>query len=378
MTFQTSPYMQWIFPDQAIRMNRLGVHSMRPTHISPFDANVGQASSWYDDARKEAMARVENTRKAKQGMEGHLNTTERSQRYERPASRSAVPNGVFEGSTMEYLTSAGLRGGVITTKEGQEWLAKRLKQRKEEFEAIRTGNFSRGPPSRIPVSPYTDVDSLLRQIFTAFGTGSFTSSTADALNKLLEGFLKIGAVIEPTQLGNYARAVQKLAETIRSYRGVAPGLGEAAEVESSVPEYTPAEERLRLVESMSTTLRLIDGVIREIARTINDPQNSRQQVMSTLSQRILGAQIGEYNPSFIREEQRQAIAEVPGVEMGRPSGSLLGPTFEEQEAARRAREDLPPDEGMPDLEPGGAPVLNPLFPGMAGEGKKRRGRPRKH
>ena len=375
MTFQTTPYMSWTFPEQAIRMNKLGVQSMRPTYVSPFDADVGQASTWYDDARKEALARVENSRRAKLGMEGKANTTERSQRYERPASRSAVPNGVFEGSPMEYVTSAGLRGGVITTKEGQEWLQKRLQQRIGEYEAISTGNFSRGPPKELAVSPYTDVDSLLRQIFTAFGTGSFTSSTADALNKLLEGFLKIGAVIQPTQLGNYARAIQKLAETIRGYRGVAPGLGEGVEAESSVPEYTPAEERLRLVESMSTTLRLIDGVIREIARTINDPQNSRQQVMSTLSQRLLGVQIGEYNPSFISGQQRQAVAEVPGVEMGRPAGPLLGPTFEEQEARRRAEEDFAPEEAMPDLAPEEEEDAGLIF---AGEGKKRRGRPRKH
>ena len=372
MTFQTTPYMSWIFPDQAIRMNKLSP-SMRPTHVSPFNADVGQASTWYDDARKEALARVENTRNAKLGMEGKANTTERSQRYERPASRSAIPNGIFEGSPMEYVTSAGLRGGVITTKEGQEWLQKRLQQRIGEYEAISTGNFSRGAPKELAVSPYLNVDSLLRQIFTAFGTGSFTSSTVDALNKLLEGFLRIGAIIQPTQLGNYARAIQKLAETIRGYRGVAPGLGE--EAESSVPEYTPAEERLRLVESMSTTLRLIDGVIREIARTINESQASRQQVMSTLSQRLLGVQIDEYNPSFISGQQRQAVAEVPGIEMGRPAGPLLGPTFEEQEARRRAEEDFPPEEAMPEQAPEEEDEEGLLF---MGQGKKRRGRPRKY
>ena len=166
MTFQTSPYMPWTFPDEAIKMNKLGVHSMRPTYVKPFEGNVGSLTSWYDDARKEALERVQNTQRAKQGMEGHLNTTARSQRYERPASRSAVPNGVFPG--MEYVTSAGLRGGVITSKEGQEWLATRLQQRREEYAAISSGNFSRGAPKEIPVSPYTDVDSLFQQIFAAF------------------------------------------------------------------------------------------------------------------------------------------------------------------------------------------------------------------
>jgi hypothetical protein len=374
MTFQTTPNMPWIFPDEAIQMNKLGVQSMRPTNISSFQGEVGNLSSWYDDARKEALARVENTQKAKKGMEGKLNTTERSQRYERPMSRSAVPNGVFSGSPMEYVTSAGLRGGVITTKEGQEWLANRLKQRIGEYEAISTGNFSRGAPKQVSTSPYTEVDSLLQQIFAAFGTGSFTSSTATSLSQLLQGFLRIGATIEPTQLGNYARAIQKLAETIRGYKGGEPGLSyDRPNIEGQLigeaPKpaiYNPAEERLRLVESMKTTLKLIDGVIREIARTINDSQSAREQVMSTLSQRLLGEQISAYKPTFAGEQAQAAVEAVPGVEMGRPSGrTLLGPTFAEEEQARREKEVLI-EEGMPQFE------------GPVGEGKKRRGRPRKH
>lgn len=387
MTYQTSPYMQWIFPDQAIRMNQLGVQSMRPTYVSPFDANVGQASSWYDDARKEAMARVENTRKAKLGMEGHLNTTERSQRYERPASRSAVPNGIFEGSPMEYLTSAGLRGGVITTKEGQEWLSKRLKQRAEEFEAISTKNFSRGPPSKIPVSPYTMVDTLLQQIFASFGAGSFTSGTSSALSQLLTEILKIGATITPSQLTTYAQAIQKLNETIRGYRAGEIGVdferrGIIAEAENPVIgallAANPAEERLRAVQSMQTTLKLINGAIREIARTIYDPQNAREQVMATLSQRLLGEQIAQYNPTFAEEERQAAVRAVPGeIPLGGPARgpNLTGPTFAEAEAARAedeaARADLA-EAGFPGFEvPAG-------YEPLAGEGKKRRGRPKKY
>ncbi len=371
---------------------------MRPTHIPAFDANVGQASSWYDDARKEAMARVENTRKAKQGMEGKLNTTERSQRYERPASRSAVPNGVFEGSPMEYLTSAGLRGGVITTKEGQEWLATRLKQRKEEFGAIRTGNFSRGPPSRIPVSSTTMVDTLLQQIFASFGAGSFTPGTASALSQLLTEMLKIGATITPSQLTTYSRAIQKLNETIRGYRGRETGVefereGLIAEAVRDIdPERdpvaraflaaNPAEERLRAVESMQTTLKQINGVIREIARTIYDPQNAREQVMATLQQRLLGEQISNYDPTFAEPGRQAAVRAVPEeIPLGGPAQgpTLTGPTFAEIEAARRAEARRAEAEARAAADRAAADraVDEDLAERMEGLGK-RRGRPRKH
>jgi hypothetical protein len=376
--------MQWIFPDEAIRMNRIGVQPMRPNYVAPMDADIGQASYWVDEARQVALNRVENTRKAKLGMEGKANTTERSQRYERPASRSAVPNGIFHGSPMEYVTSGGLRGGVITTKEGQEWLAKRLQQRIAEYDAISTGNFSRGPPRELVTSPYLEVDSLLSQIFSAFGTGSFTGSTADALNKLLQAIIRIGAVIEPSQLGNYARAVQKLAETIRGYRGGEVGLAyDRGNIEGQLMGeearaiYNPAEERLRLVQSMSETLKLIDGAIREIARVINESKTSREQVMSTLSQRLLGKQIGQFNPEYAtanEPEREQAIRNVPGVPLGVPSGrELLGPTFEEERQRREEEEAFQGEQARRELEASFGEAAN--FEGL---GRRRRGRPRKH
>jgi len=391
MTFQTSPYMQWTFPDEAyeIAKSRKGVQYSNFSSNKDLGAEVGSESPWAQHEYQVAMDRVRNTQRAKTGMEGHLNTTERSQRYDRPASRSAVPNGIFEGSPMEYLTSAGLRGGRIYTKEGQEWLARRLQERIGEYEAIATGNFSRGMPAPIAVSPYTNVDTLLSQIFAAFSAGSFTSSVAQALNQLLDSFLKIGAALTPSQLGVYAKSVQQLNETIRGYRGGEPGIDyERGNIEEQLmgeearaPIYNPGEERLRLVQSMQTTLKLINGVIREIARTINDPLSGRQQVMATLSQRLLGEQLAEFNPEFAGEERQAAVRNVPGVPQGVPSGrTLLGPTFAEERQAQQDEQDLL-QAGFPQFEeqqPNPNQDLEDLAGRMEGQGKKQRGRPRKY
>lgn len=140
MTFQTSPYMQWIFPDQAYEMNQ--AEPLEELHSRELQAEIGGESPWAAHERQVAMDRVHNSKKAEKGMEGHLNTTERSQRYERPASRSAVPNGVFDGSPMKYVTSGNaFRGGRIYTKEGQEWLANRLQQ-EQGLRRARTGDVS--------------------------------------------------------------------------------------------------------------------------------------------------------------------------------------------------------------------------------------------
>lgn len=362
MTFQTSPYMPWIFPDEAYDMNNKGLKFSHfpPSHLN---AEVGHESPWAQHERQVAMDRVHNTQRNQRGMEGHLNTTERSQRYTLPASRSSVPNGVFHGSPMTYLTSAGLRGGRIYTKEGQEWLAKRLKQRIGELDAISTGNFSAGMPQPIALSPYTNVDTLLSQLFASFGVGSLTSSTVQALNQLLSEFIKIGAVITPSQLTKYAQAVQQLGETIRPYAGRELG----AELG---PVYEGQEKRRRFTDQINKTLKVIDGVIREIARTINDPLSGRQQVMATLQSRLLGAQMAQFNPEFAGPERQQAARNVPA-ELPPLGGPLLG-EFELEQEAPAVQFEQQPLGRFPEQE-----LAMNEAEAYAGQGK-RRGRPRKY
>ena len=379
MTFQTTPNLPWIFPDQAYHMNHRG--TIPEIAMRPLDSLVGSPSSWSEEARKVAMDRVRNTQKAKLGMEGKLNTTERSQRYERPASRSAVPNGVFHGSPMEYVTSGGLRGGVITTKEGQEWLAKRLKQRIEEY-----NNLSSGTPVKqeaIPVSPYTEVDTILNQLFTYFSAGSFTSNVSTEVNKLLQGLLKIGSLVTPSQLAKYSTIVGKLLATIRPSVGVEHGTIRGFTFENT-------EERLRIVDQIYKSLQLCDQVIKEIARTIYESQPSREQVMASLNTRLLGSQTIAYNPTVVGPERQQEVQDVEPVSMGRtfegqpprevqrqfnPRSPTVTPFASEEPAGEITRFSPPPT--APEVEEGPLADLEEITGRMEGLGK-RRGRPRKH
>jgi hypothetical protein len=294
-----------------------------------------------------------NKRK-EEGMLGRLNTTVRSQRYDRPASRSAVPNGVFHGSPMDYTTSAGLRGGVITTKEGQEWLAKRLKQRIQEYDALASGDFSKGPPARIELSPYNDVDTLLQIVFTNFSSGSFTGTTNENLNRLLQAFIKIGAVITPRQLTMYTQAVQKMIQATRPYTGTELGeeLGLAFE---------NREKRLRSVDAINTTLKIIEATLREIARVIDEPQTTREQVMATLQTRLLGRQIEQFVPGYADEYRRAAIEGIP------PRGPTLPGQSEDILPIPRPPP-FPYEDGAPEEEYGTFQEA----PAPSGQGKLRR------
>lgn len=314
MTYQSTPYMPWVFPDEAYQMNFKGKEPLRPTLLSqPLDLMEGGGSEFqtaaYDHARQVVMDKIANTIKAKKGMEGKLNTTARSQRYDLPASRSAVPNGVFSGSPMTYLTSAGLRGGVISTKEGQQWLERRLKQRAGEWGELNSGAKKIDPPD-IPVSPYTEVNTILSNLFVAFDTGFFSSSVMELLNQLASALIKIGAVIEPRQLVTYAQGVQKMTESVRPFTGRQLG-------ETRGPVFEADEKRRRNVDAINAKLKIVDAIIREIARTMNEPLGSRQQVMSMLGERLVGAQLQQFEAKFAGEERTAAVQAVGTESTGR-------------------------------------------------------------
>jgi hypothetical protein len=386
-TFQSTPLLRWTFPDEAYNMNYRH-REMAPPSIPFLDAVPGIESPFAAHERQVALDRVTNTSRAKKGMEGKLNTTERSQRYERPASLSAVPNGVFMGSPMEYVTSSGLRGGVITTKEGQEWLAKTLKQRAEEYGALASGSTKTFP--KIEASTTPDVDALFTTIFSAFNAGSFTNSVAENMNKLLQALLRVGSTIDSQKVAEYARLVQQLIITIRGYRGETFGVA---------GDYSPSEERLRLIENLQNTLKLIESVIREIARTIYEPQSSREQVMSTLSSRLLTQQAAQYRPTFVGPESARGTqiqqAAQSNLQLGRrePPGPLIRPEVEPVVAAEGPNmweqpepvynddfeaEEIPEEIVEEAPQRGYLQDMEDQFGSLSGLGKKRRGRPRKH
>lgn len=360
MTFQSTPYARWVFPDEAYSMHR-HEKSFAPPPLGrtmSLSSEIGVPAqvdfNTYD--KQVAMDRVQNRIRARQGMEGKLNTTARSQRYDRPASRSAVPNGVFEGSPMTYLTSGNaFRGGVITSKEGREWLQKRLVQRRDEYSDSASNDFPPTPPVMPSVSAYPQVDALLSQLFVEFSAGSFSTRVSESLNQLLSALISIGAKVDATKLGEYARAVASLMEATRPYTGDDFGdqLGFA---------YEGREKRFRNLDAINGTLKLIDGVVTEIARVLYEPVSVREQTMASLRSRLLSRQIATFQPGFADEMRQQAISAPFDPSLGGPLPVGQRPTYEGLLPSREILEAVPQTEeerltSFGELEPEPAPAF---------------------
>lgn len=301
-TYQTSPMQNWIFPDKAVALNTKGIGILKPVRIpnqeimTTFDATH---ATWREQAHKEALARVRNTKRAEQGMLGKLKMNARSQRPFRAASRSAIPNGVFPGN--QYVTSGGLRGGVITSKEGQEWLQKRLNNRIVELDAIGTRDFSEGAPPTISLLPqFSILDLALQNVFDAFSSSKFDSSTVNDLEKLQAEFLKVGSTITGDQLATYADAFEKLRETVQPYYGQSRS-GILGFDRNTQLEYS------RVLKYIRKVLENMDYFIQEIARTMNEDQAARELVVNKLRERRLGETVTAFQaPGAISVEAEEA------------------------------------------------------------------------
>jgi hypothetical protein len=322
-TLQSSPMYPVIWADQAYRMNRNGHGPLKAIPIPSLN-EWGVQSSPHSERKKEADEKVRNQLRTnalkESGMLGHRNTTARSQRYERPASRSAVPNGVFHGSPMDYVTSAGLRGGVITSKEGRIWLAKRLKNRIVEYDAIASGDFSQGPPPAIDVNPkFSSLDSLFQQVFDVFASGLFTSGLVDLMSKLQSAYLDAAPTFTTNQVGPYAEYIQKLVETIRPYES------DQETTFRFLGERAAEEENKRSVDFARRTLNNMVKITEEIARTafMNVPQ--RQKIFSELRSKLLTSSVRGFTPRFVSPAIRRNIEAVPGVELGAETQPPLRP-----------------------------------------------------
>jgi len=328
--------MTWTFPDQAIHMNRHG-HGFFEVPTPHQDMVVGSGPEgtkhFRDLAIAEARARMRNTKLAEEGFLGLRNTTARSQRYDRPASRSDVPNGVFPG--FPYVSAAGfLRGGTgAITKEGREWVHKRLAQRIAELNAIDAQDYSRGPPQRIEVTPqFTELDTMLTQFLDQFEAGTFTSGLTDQAFRLQQALVKAGASLTPEKIAEVMSIIARLEVAAERLATSAPATG----------QFALNPDRKAVLRSLSLTFDRIKRILEEINRVAYEEKDVREMVMRDIGSRIVpstaessavfGQEMGYFRPGDLGRNQSQlerrrttGVASQRRERIGRQEYANLGP-----------------------------------------------------
>lgn len=285
-TYQTTPYIPWTFPDQAVAMNRKGVHPLQAQVLPQQDMVVGARDPWAEKTREMALARLKTNRTKEQGMLFHTNTTDRSQRYDNNASQSQSHiNGKFMAPSYEFAqTAGGLRGGTgLLTPEGRAWGKQQLLNRIQQLDAIDSGDYSAGPTPRTNLDPKLDyLDSAFSLFLDQWEAGAFPGSLVDAANRTVSELLKVGATITPSKLAQYVEVVARLQVQADRLSAVEGG------------RYTFKEEKKVILRAVILTFNRFQQLAEEIARVINEPQDVRARVMTEVASRILpGAMKGQ-------------------------------------------------------------------------------------
>ena len=278
-TYQTTPYISWTFPDQAIRMNKVGVQPLKPVNLPQQDMVIGGKSHWDAQMREMALQALHTNRVKEQGMLFHRNTTDRTQAFERPAHLSQTRiNGRFMSPAYEYdVTAGGLRGGTgLITKEGRAWGKQQLMNRIKELNAIESGDFSAGAPERVNLDPKLDyLDAAFSQFLDQWEAGAIPGSLVEAANRCVLELFKVGAVISASKLASYVEVVARLQVQAERF---------------SVDErgrYTFKEEKKATLRAVVLILNRFQQLAEEIARVINEPKNVREMVLQEVGQRML-------------------------------------------------------------------------------------------
>jgi len=221
-TYQTTPFISWTFPDQAISMNRKGVQPLKATDLPRQDMIVGSASyGWAEDARRMALARLETNRVKDEGMRGLRNTTARSQAFDRPSTLSQTRiNGKFMAPSYEYTqTPSGMRGGTgLITKEGRAWAKRKLQQRIAELNAIESQNYAAGPPTKITILPETvEADQALARLYNYISSAATTNpALPDIANKLIVALVKAAPAMDGRKLSQYGEDISHIIVLVRN------------------------------------------------------------------------------------------------------------------------------------------------------------------
>lgn len=285
-TYQTTPYISWTFPDQAIRMNKVGFRPLKPVDLPQQEMVIGDKTEWDSRMREMALQALHTNRVKEQGMLFKRNTTDRTQAFERPAHLSQTRiNGKFMPPSYEYTqTAGGLRGGTgLITPEGRAWGKQQLLNRIQQLNAIDSGDYSQGPTPRTDLDPKLDyLDAAFSQFLDQWEAGAIPGSLVESANKCVTELFKVGSTISPSKLSQYVEVVARLQVQADRLGAVADG------------RYTFKDEKRATLRAVILILNRFQQLAEEIARVMNEPKDVRARVMEDIGSRMLsGAMAGQ-------------------------------------------------------------------------------------
>lgn len=177
-TYQSSPLLPLIFPDQAYKQNYKGVQPLKGNVLQLLPVEKSSNPSWKPEADFKALAKVQNTLLGQQAM------------LKGPISiKGNIPFTTYRGPNQEAFKHSSYTGGRVWNRESENLVAHLLKDRIGQLNTIDQSNFEEVQPSRLqPELPQSDtfvLDKLFSDLYSSLDQGLISKSLLGLMSSIL-------------------------------------------------------------------------------------------------------------------------------------------------------------------------------------------------
>lgn len=249
------------------------------------------------------------------GMRGGCGDCSRNEDMMRGGLMNMMSPSTIEGANV--LAGRGLRGGVMKTQAGHQYLLKRLTSRIAELDTTDvdvngvgstnpTGESEPTPDDEIIIELGESLDNIIESV----STGNIETSNVKDARGFLKALLEGGWQIPSNQLVMLQR---DLDDTVRELEGA---LGNKA------PSYALSSDRKKVTRTVLTTLERARSVVEELVKKSDLSPKERKMAVGTLRPKLrqqLAAQLESQVPGRLRRVPREGEPINPADYMAEPN-----------------------------------------------------------
>ena len=275
-TYQSSPLLPLIFPDQAYKQNYKGVQPLKGNVLQLLPVEKSSNPSWKPEADFKALAKVQNTLLGQQAM------------LKGPHSiKGNTPFTTYRGPNQEAFKHSSYTGGRVWNRESENLVAHLLKDRIGQLDAIEQANFEEVQPERLaPELPQSDtfvLDKLFSDLYSSIDQGLISNALLGLMSSIMSYLATKSDKIPENKFDTYEGLFGKIRKSV----GVLLDYSEQQH-----PELKNAGPILRKLDNDSLLgLRFI----KQFVKYLGEPTKSKTARMIALRNKIL-AEFGVYVP----------------------------------------------------------------------------------
>jgi len=275
-TYQSTPLMPLIYPDQAYTKNYQGVQPLRGNVLQLLPLEPSANPSWKSEADFNALAKVQNTLLGQQAM------------LKGPQSiKNSKPFTTYRGPNQEAFKHSTFTGGRVKNRESENLVSHLLKDRIEQLNALDEANFEEVKPNRLaPELPPPDtyvLDKLFSDLYSSLDQGLISNALLGLMSSILSYLATKADKIPDNKFDDYKGLFGKIRESLDVL---------FKQTIQERPELKDAGPILRKLDN-DTLLGL--RFIRNFVQFLGEPTKSKTARMVATRNRIL-AEFGVYIP----------------------------------------------------------------------------------